>query len=261
VGELTLYAAAYGLWAGPGLAFVLGAEDARLFAAAAIAGGGAGILAGTVGTRGRPVPYGRAQVVEAAGVWGGVNGGLAAGLLDANARATVGTTLGLGLGGIAGAVALTRERSPSSGDVALVNSGGFWGLAAGALTLTFVGDPSEEQALTALLVGADAGLVAMTLATRHVEISRGRSLLIDTGGLVGALIGLSAPLFARSESAPAYGVGGLAGMAVGLGLGAHLTRGWDDDPESERRGDAARVMPFVARAPGGTMAAGFAGAF
>ena len=249
------------MWAGLGTSLLLGADYPRAFAATALTGGGAGLLLATVGTRGRAMPAGRTQLVEAAGNWGGVNGGLIAGLLDANARGTAGASLGVGLAGIAGAVALTGERSPSSGDVALATSGAMWGLAAGGLALTFTTDPAERDVLTALLIGTDAGLLALALAARDVEISRGRSLLIDAGGLVGTLVGLSIPLFARSESPPAYGAGGLLGMAAGLGLGAHLTRGWDEDPEAERRGDAARVMPFVARAPDGKLAAGLAGTF
>ena len=199
-------------------------------------------------------------MIEAAASWSSLAGGLAAGIADAEARGVVGTTLGTGLAGLGTAIFLTHDRAPSSGDVALANSGGIWGVAAGGLALLLVESPGEDAILGTLLAGAGVGLGAGALAGTKVEISRGRSLLVDAGGLVGGLVGLSIPLFARSEDSRAYGVSGLLGLGAGLAGGAWLTRGWDDDAEADRRAGMGSLFPTLAVA-GGEVRLGLAGAF
>ncbi len=175
----------------------------------------------------------------------------------------MGATLGTGLAALGTAVLLTRERSPSSGDVALTNSGGIWGLVTGGLTLAILEDASATTAQGVLLAGADAGLLAMALVARKVDMSRGRSLLIDAGGLLGALAGASIPAFANSENGPAIGASGLAGMATGLAIATYVTRDWDEDRDEPRaaRGGGAMAVPMLARLEGGGFSAGVAGRF
>jgi len=260
-GELALYATGYGVWTGIAAGILFQADDPRAFAALALAGGGGALALSTLGTRGREVSAGRAQAIEAAASWGSLNGGLVAGIARAGERGVVGTTLGVGLAGLGAAALLTERHAPSSGDVALATSGSTWGLAAGALALTFVDSPGDRTVMATLLAGSDLGLAAMILAGRKVEISRGRSLLVDAGGVVGSLVGLAVPLFAKSENPKAYGVGGLLGMGAGLAAGWHLTRDWDDDAGDERRAGAAGAAPFVVRTPSGGVTVGLAGRY
>lgn len=261
-GELALYATAYGVWTGIASGILADGDDAKLYVGLALAGGGSGLALAVLGTRGVPMPDGRTQAIEAAGNWGALNGGLVAGLLDAGERGTVGATLGAGLAGIAGTVALTRERSPSSGDVAVTTSGAMWGLVTGGLALTFLDDPSDEVIMATLLGATDAGLLTMALAARRLEVSRGRSLLIDAGGVVGTLAGLSIPFFMESEEPVAYGAAGLAGMAAGLGSATLLTRGWDAEDDDRRAESGPRTFPWVKRAAeGGGLVAGLGGTF
>jgi hypothetical protein len=261
-GELALYGTAYGIWAGVATGILLDWDDSKAFAAAALAGGGGGLALSVLGTRRSPVPSGRTQAIEAGGNWGSLNGGLVAGLLDANERATVGATFGAGLAGVVGTVALTRARSPSSGDVALATSGAMWGLVTGGLAVAIFGgeDPGEKAILGTLLGATDAGLLTMALLSRRLEISRGRSLLIDAGGLVGTLAGLSIPLFLDSEEPAAYGGAGLAGLAAGLGTATWLTRGWDAD-DGRRAAAMPRAFPWATRARDGGLVAGLGGRF
>ena len=93
-------------------------------------------------------------------------------------------------------------------------------------------------------------------------MSRGRSLLIDAGGLLGALAGASIPAFANSENGPAIGASGLAGMATGLAIAAYVTRDWDEDRDEPRaaRGGGAMAVPMLARLEGGGFSAGVGGA-
>jgi hypothetical protein len=259
-GELALYATAYGIWTGIAAGVLADSDDPKLYVGLALAGGGGGLALSVLGTRGRPIPDGRTQAIEAAGNWGSLNGGLVAGLLDSSTQGAVAATLGTGVAAIAGTVALTSRRSPSSGDVAIATSGAMWGLVTGGFALALVGDddPDEKAVLGTLLGATDAGLLTMALAARRIEISRGRSLLIDAGGVVGALAGLSVPFFLESENPRAYGAAGLGGMAAGLGAAVVLTRGWDAD-EDVRSEAGPRTFPFVVPAPAGAAGAGGGG--
>ena len=259
--ELAFFATIYGIWTGVATGILADADDARVYLALALAGGAGGLTLAILPTRHAPMPEGRAQVIESAAIWGSLNGGLIAALADAGERGVVGATLGTGLASLGTAVLLTRERSPSSGDVALTNSGGIWGLVTGGLTLAILEDASATTAQGVLLAGADAGLLAMALVARKVDMSRGRSLLIDAGGLLGALAGASIPAFANSENGPAIGASGLAGMATGLAIATYVTRDWDEDRDEPRAARGAMAVPMLARLESGGFSAGVAGRF
>jgi hypothetical protein len=261
--ELAFFATAYGIWTGVATGILADADDERAYLALALAGGAGGLALAILPTRHASMPEGRAQTIESAASWGSLNGGLIAALAGADGTEVVGATLGTGLAAIGTSVLLTRERSPSPGDVALTNSGGIWGLVTGGLTLVILEDASATTAQSVLLAGADAGLVAMALVARRVDMSRGRSLLIDAGGLLGTLAGVSIPAFANPENDPAIGASGLAGMALGLGFATYLTRGWDEERGEPRaaRHDGGMAMPVLARLDRGGFSAGVAGRF
>ncbi|WP_242344598.1 hypothetical protein [Anaeromyxobacter terrae] len=261
-GELAFFGTTYGIWTGVASGLLAGADDGRVYSALAIAGGAGGLALAILPTRHASMPEGRAQAIESATNWGTLNGGLLAALADADGKGVVGATLGTGLAALGTTALLTRERSPSSGEVALTNSGGIWGLVTGGLTLAILEDAGDKTAESVLLASTDAGLLAMALVARRVEMSRGRSLIIDAGGLLGTLAGVSVPAFANAENGPAIGAAGLAGMAVGLAVGTYISRGWDEEHDE---GPAARAgamaMPVVARLEGGGFSAGVAGRF
>jgi hypothetical protein len=260
--ELAFFGTLYGIWTGVATGLLADSEDGRVYLALTLAGGAGGLTLALLPTRHAHMPEGRAQAIESAALWGSFNGGLVAALADAETKPTVAATLGTGLVSLGTAVALTRERSPSSGDVALTNSGGIWGLVTGGLTLALLDDASDSTIQGVLLGGADAGLLAMALVARRVDMSRGRSLLIDAGGLLGTLGGISIPAFADSENAPLIGAAGLAGMVAGLSLATYLSRDWDEEESaSAAHPGGAMAMPMVARLEGGGFSAGFAGRF
>ena len=262
--ELAFFATAYGIWTGVATGILADADDERAYLALALAGGAGGLALAILPTRHASMPEGRAQTIESAASWGSLNGGLIAALAGADGTEVVGATLGTGLAAIGTSVLLTRERSPSPGDVALTNSGGIWGLVTGGLTLVILEDASATTAQSVLLAGADAGLVAMALVARRVDMSRGRSLLIDAGGLLGTLAGVSIPAFANPENDPAIGASGLAGMALGLGFPRRTSpRGWDEERDEPRaaRHDGGMAMPVLARLDRGGFSAGVAGRF
>jgi hypothetical protein len=257
--ELALFSTAWGITTGVGIGIVAELEDVRGYVALTLGGGAAGLATSILATRGRAMPSGRAQAIESAAVWGGFNGGMIARLAGVDeGRHLLAATLGSGAAALAGAVGLTALATPSSGDVALTNSGGLWGLGAGALTLGLVGEPSEDETLGVLVGFADAGLLTGALLARRFETSRSRMLLVDAGGLVGTIAGVGIPILLESENARVVTGSGLAGMALGLGLAAWFTRDWDRADERPRA--VSGLSPFVARRVGG-FSAGMAGTF
>ena len=233
--ELAFFATIYGIWTGVATGILADADDARAYLALALAGGAGGLTLGDPARRAtRRCPRAARRPSSRPR-----SGARSTAVSSPRSRTRVsgewsGATLGTGLAALGTAVLLTRERSPSSGDVALTNSGGIWGLVTGGLTLAILEDASATTAQGVLLAGADAGLLAMALVARKVDMSRGRSLLIDAGGLLGALAGASIPAFANSENGPAIGASGLAGMATGLAIATYVTRDWDEDRDEPR---------------------------
>jgi hypothetical protein len=187
-----------------------------------------------------------------------VNAATIAAIAGADGKPALGATIGAGLVGLGVTAAATRGAAPTEGDVSLVSSGGFWGLSAAALSLTFLDDPSAEEVGWILLGGTDAGLLAGWLLAREHQPSRGRVLVVDAAGVLGALVGVAVPVFASSDDPHLYGGATLAGIAGGLALGTVLTRDWDRDDGAPR---TALAAPFATRLGDGTVLAGLAGRF
>ena len=125
------------------------------------------------------------------------------------------------------------------GDVALINSGTTWGLAAGTLLWsTFDEEPEARDPL--LLAGLNLGLVASGIIAAQVEISRARSALIDLSGLGGLLVGVAAARLAESAEAGIDRADhfALVGMSAGLIAGSFLTRGI-----GESKGGSSSLRP------------------
>jgi hypothetical protein len=201
---------------------------------AAAAGLGAGFLASFL-TTGEGIKVGHSSLIIGGGAWGtslGTSLGLA---LDAKAQYIFAMALaGMGVG-LTGGAMIARWGDTSPGDAALVNSGGLWGTAAGALMAQSVfRNPSSVEYGYFLLGGTGLGVIAGSLLAWKLEISRAHVALIDVGGLAGTGLGfgLGAGIgYATSgETAPQVGARfALGGMAVGLLAGALLSRKFKGD--------------------------------
>jgi tetratricopeptide (TPR) repeat protein len=160
-----------------------------------------------------------------------------------------GAMLGTGVG--AGfAMATAGKLKYSIGDAALLNSGAAWGLVSG-LWFRQVFHADTRVAAAMMLGGTNLGVVGGVLLGRQVEYSRRHVVFIDLAGLAGIATGLAVHsayvgnaedvMVERSEQQAHFA---LAGMAIGLGAGAFLTRNLDAPK-------LPRLQPQVAPAPGG----------
>jgi hypothetical protein len=146
------------------------------------------------------------------------------------ALAVAGSALGMATGFL-----VARKVDISAGDSALINSGGIWGTAAGALlTRAIFVDASSRQFGWFLLGGTTVGVFTGSLLAWKLELSRTRVALIDVGGLAGTGLGfaLGFVIGVNSTGEDAYQVGSrvaLGGMALGLLGGAILSRKYKGD--------------------------------
>jgi hypothetical protein len=246
--ELALFQTVHGVVAGIELCIAAECDDA----APAI---GVVALAGTVGAAaslvfGQEITPGQRALLNSGPLWGLFNAAILLSLVDPDTPAAVALPLfgGQLVGLVAGAAAFAAR--PTSGQVALANTFGLWAgvLTAGALVAARV-DFDDEGPFAVIGVAADVGLaVGATIAARYPWTSRGRTLVIDAGGIVGGLVGLGAGVVVDDRLGET-GVGlGTLGAALGLGAAAYLTRRWDAD-------DGPRpVRAAIAPTPGGGLA-------
>jgi len=258
--ELVLFSTLYGVYAAGATMMMADVENERLIAALLLAGGSAGLGTSLLQTRAGPISSGRADAIDSAAVWAGYNGTLLGVIGDANFRVAAGISLASSAAGLGTAALLTRAQSPRAGTVASANSGGIWGLAAGAfISSTYPGDGNLKAVLSTILLSADAGLLAGGWLGERYAVSRERALLIDAGAVVGILAGLAVYGIVQPDAREASGALGLAGLGAGIGAATWFTRDWDDDRSS---GTASlELAPWVAPTRDGRVAWGVAGRF
>jgi hypothetical protein len=191
----------------------------------------------------------------------------------------VGSLPGLALGLTAGAV--FRNRAPTYGRVALIQSATLSGAAVGGLVqMAAQWKPFDQPnnrfldyapgAFIGLNVGLATGLLGAYVPDQtHYGPSWSRVLLVDlaagAGAVAGGVIGCVANVAGCLTAAPDDGararsaLSALVGGAVGLGAGLLLTRHFDDDtssrpPPSPPPAMSATLLPI--RAPDGGLSTG-----
>jgi hypothetical protein len=140
---------------------------------------------------------------------------------------------GLGIGMSTGFL-VARKLDISAGDAALVNSGGTWGTATGALlTQSIFLHPTSAQFGWFLLGGTTVGVLGGALLGMKLELSRGHVALIDVGGLAGTGLGFALGyVIAVNSGEDRIQVGaryGLGGLGLGLLAAAVLSRKYKGD--------------------------------
>jgi len=235
-------------------------------------GGGGGAIAPPTG--GKRVDTGppsartmRNRVLFSGAVWGAYNGALLGDLMTGIDTSSDGAIAGFMLGGAlvgAGAGYLYAKKSkPEEDDLAVINSMGLYGTAAGLL-LGVGFDPIESEAYSLqALLGSVAGLGGGFYLARKLEISRKRTWRIDLGALAGvaATWALFYPLVSddsTNNDEQAAGFISVAAMGGGAFVAYLLTRKMDRKPaEPKRSGPAvAPIAGVIIRSPDGEWGVG-----
>ena len=240
-GEFILFQTMHGVGVGIEMCVILECDGGRAWAAALVVGGGAAFGISLLATH-RGIDPGHAVLLDTAVLWGFANaGGLAATVGDWNDREVAAAFLvGQGLGLAAGELAWHLVR-PTPGEVATASSFGFW-TGVVALYVNLLVD-LDEPSWPTVWIASDLGLVGGAIVGRAFQISRGRSLLIDVGGIIGSLAGGGIGALTGDEDA---GIAlALGGTVLGLGIATFATRNWDVK--------APPLTPMVTPTPGGAV--------
>jgi hypothetical protein len=240
--ELVLASMIYGGVAGPLLVEALSTNSgftststglATLLLSSA-AGIGAGFLASFLPTK-DGIKVGHSSMIIGGGAWG-TTFGAALGLgLKVPAQYVYATSLLGGALGITSTALITRFHDVMPGTAAILNSGGIWGTAAGAmLTKAIFTDAGADTYGWFITGGVAVGVLTGSLVAWKIDVTRTHVLLIDLGGFVGTGLGFAIGFAAGAnssgeddvQSACRYGLGG---MALGILAAAVATRGYHGD--------------------------------
>lgn len=223
-GELALLMTAHGVYLGSNACAMANCTSLRARVASMMLGGGLGLGGSLLATR-RGITQGQAQLITSASAWGLANAWLILGDgsdTDRNGSITQFVTHGLG---VAAGVGLWRVWKPTSGEVSMANSGFLWTPVLYALGSSII---DRDISLRGLVVAADLGIVAgVALGALMPGMTRGRTLVIDAGGILGFLAGGLIVVTADANSAAGTSTPLLLGTVGGLLAAGYATRDWN----------------------------------
>ncbi|RKI19942.1 hypothetical protein D7Y15_02305 [Corallococcus sp. AB030] len=224
--SLTVVQTLHGITQGVMLCSISNCQDGRAYVAVALLGGGAGAAISMLATR-SSLTRGQAAAINSGTVWGFGYGLASQSSFDLEGESATGAVMAGALGFTGLGILVAEFARPTAGQVSLANSGGLWaGVVAGLLMATQSGETRDFIAIEQGVVGA--GLLTFALVGRNLDISQGRVLLIDAGGILGGLVGLSAMFLALdSDHGDVLLVGTAVGVLAGLGTTTFLTRDFD----------------------------------
>ncbi len=234
--ELVIFQTMHGIGVGLETCFLVGCNDPRpVFAA--LTGGAALGLAGSLYLSRDGVTAGQASTYNSGAVWGFWNGLALSNAAEIDGKAFAGTLLAGQAIGLGGAALAWHLFEPTAGTVSLVNSGQIWATVITTLIHGTTGFEASDALLWgSLLAASNVGLLTGALLAQEFPMSRGRALVIDSGGILGALVGFSAYVMIASgqdlENGEAAMASGLAGTVLGLGVATYFSRNWDDEDDT-----------------------------
>lgn len=227
--ELAFFQTTHGIILGAELCTMIRCDDPQLWVGSLAAGGALGLTLSLAATSDGITP-GHALLLNSGTTWGFVNGLLLSIALDQQEDDATGLWAATQLAGLGAGALIWDLAKPTDGAVSMANSGGFW---TGFLTLLAHGanefDADAETVALSMLVTSNLGIAGGAALSRNYPMSRGRTFVIDSGGVLGFLLGIGTYTFIEGDvdSATAFSVSGMLGTAVGLGTSAYLTRDWD----------------------------------
>jgi hypothetical protein len=194
------------------------------------AGIGAGFAGAFFTTRGG-IPVGTSSIlIGSTGFGTGMGAALALGL-NTSDRNIYGITLAGSVVGLTAGVLAARFGHVSSGDAAMINSGGIWGTSAAALlvqSISTTGEgPRRSTAGWFVLGGSALGLTAGILSAKFLERTRTEVAIVDLSGLLGTGLGFALGYAFDPNNGVTSGARfGLGGLAIGIVSGVFIARNW-----------------------------------
>lgn len=229
--ELVSFQTLHGIVLGAESCIAFSCRSARVGVSSLVVGGGTGLGLSLYLTRDGVTP-GHALAINSGVEWGlweaiGLNfltRNWQSGPANSVLPLMFGQLAGLGVG-----AGVWQAYRPNAGDVAMVNAGGIWSGAFTALTFSTFGIPHNQQGLFGtLLLTTNLGGLGSTLFARNFPMSRGRMYVINTGGLLGGLLGVGLVILAGGDRIDSRVMSGSAmiGAGGGLAVSTLLTEGW-----------------------------------
>jgi hypothetical protein len=222
-GELVFWSTVGGIFTGANVCVIASCDSERATAAVYTASVGGSLALALLATR-NGVAQGEAQLYNSAQTWGSWN---ALGINNGFARDSGEAAIALGgqAAGLLAGIGLWRSWHPTQGDVALTNSFFLW-----STVLTLWGHLAADSSPTLgrVVIAGDIGIALGALTSTQIKMSRGRTLLIDVGGVLGILGGGIIAVGTHDDQAA--GISLLVGTAAGLGFAAAATYRWDAPP-------------------------------
>lgn len=239
--ELVSFQTLHGVVLGAESCIAFSCRSARVGVSSLVVGGGAGLGLSLYLTRDGVTP-GHALAINSGVEWGlweaiGLNF-LTRNWQSGPANSVLPLMFGQ-LAGLGAGAGVWQAYRPNAGDVAMVNAGGIWSGAFTALTFSTFGIPHNQQGLFGtLLLTTNLGGLGSALLARNFPMSRGRMYVINTGGLLGGLLGVGLVILGGGDRIDSRVVSGSAmiGAGGGLAVSTLLTEGWtirDGDSSSD----------------------------
>jgi len=225
-GSLVVWQTLHGATQGALMCGIIDCEG-RGYLAASLLGAGVGAAVSWYATEETGVTSGQSAAINSGTTWGVWYGVAAIEVFDIDNEDALATVIGsmASLTGVGIAVALLAN--PTAGQVSLANSGGLWSGVVTALILAAVGDGEASAFFAIESVVTGLGITSFALLSKSFPVSRGRMLLIDSGGILGGLLGAATVALLGAEDGEPIAIAAAVGSLSGLALTAYITRDFD----------------------------------
>jgi hypothetical protein len=241
---LVAFTTIYGAWLGVAVPVMLEADSSELFGLGLLTGAPLGFFAGRAFAKDRSISAGDAGTIAWSTLWGtwqglgwqivGEMGEDCEQIADDVISCSDGVTTMFGMmvaGGLVGmgASALVANATDIGGGTGtMIAWGSLWGTGAGLVTTVLFDLNGEDEPLTAALLAGDLGFAAMAVLAPRWRMSTGRAWLINAAGIMGGAIGGGLDLLILPDDEDVAVLIPTIGSALGLYIGAHLTRDMDE---------------------------------
>ena len=252
--EFVLFQTLHGIALANEFCVVVECSDPRQNILASLLGGGLGVWGSLQFSRGG-ITAGHVLAIDSGTLWGAWHGIMLNNIADVSStQGQVGMVMGGQLLGTVGGHLLWDRTRAGAGDVSLVNSAGIWTTITAALIGVTAGwSPSDRARRITYLAASDVGLVGGAFLSKYLPMGRGRSLVIDAGGILGGLVGMGVYAISTSDVNEQVLAGvALGGVLAGLGTAGWFSRDWDASSFPLQLGvapTAGGLMLTVASAP------------